>query len=66
MTKTYLTLKPSEQVVASVAGRIFAAYIAAGMVSAGNESEWLQRSLREAIELAKMTDEAITSEGEMS
>lgn len=66
MGKTYLRLKPSEQIVTSSAAQIFAAYIGAGLVREGSESEWIERSVREAIEIARLTDAAVTSDNELS
>ena len=66
MDKVYLTLKPSERVVARSAAGIFAAYISVGLVRDGSESEWIERSVREAIEIARLSDSLITSDDEMS
>jgi len=66
MDKIYLRLRPSEQVVTRCAADIFAAYIAAGLVRDGSETEWIERSVREAIEIARLADEWITSDDEMS
>ena len=65
MEKTYLSLRPSEQVVATAASHIFSAYIASGLVREGNEEEWMQRSVREAIRIAELADESITSDNEL-
>ncbi len=66
MDRVYLTLKPSEQVVTRAAADIFSAYIAAGLVREGSESEWIERSVREAIEIAKLADDLIVGDDEMS
>lgn len=66
MDKVYLRLRPSEQVVTRCAADIFAAYIGAGLVREGSETEWIARSVREAIEIARLADEWITSDNEMS
>jgi hypothetical protein len=65
MSRTYLTLHPSEQTGTAAAAQIFAAYVLSGRVPEGSEREWLARSVREAIEIAKLTDELVKSEGEM-
>jgi hypothetical protein len=52
-------------VVVQVAGHIYAAYIAAGRVAQGDEEQWMQRSIREAIRLATETDQAVISDGEI-
>ena len=62
---TQMRLQPSESVVAHVASRIYAAYVASGRVTSGEESNWIQRSIDQAIELCLATDEAVASDGEM-
>ena len=66
MTKTYLSLKPSEIAVTQAAATIFAAYISTGLVREGSEDEWMKRAVHEAVRIAKLTDTAITSDDEMS
>ena len=65
MPKPKLSLQPSESVVTHVAGDIYAAYIAAGRVTDGQEEKWMQRSIAEAIKIAQMTDEAVLSDSEL-
>ena len=65
MVKPSLSLQPSEAVVAQMAAHIFAAYIAVGRVKDGHEPEWMRRSIGEAFQIARLTDEAIRSDGEM-
>ena len=65
MSKPKLTLHPSEAVVAQSAAYIYAAYIASNRVPEGQEQKWMQRSIAEAYQIAKMTDDAIQSDGEM-
>ena len=65
MSRTYLSLKPSEMTVAAAAANIFAAYISAGLVREGSEDEWMKRAVREAVRIAKLTDSAVTSDDEM-
>ena len=64
-SKPTLNLQPSEAVVAQAAGAIYAAYIAAGRVPDGKAEEFMQRSIQEAFQIAKMTDEAIQSDTEL-
>ncbi len=64
MTRTYLSLKPSEMVVANSAATIFAAYIAVGLVREGSEDEWMKRAVQEAVRIAKLADAAVTSDDE--
>lgn len=65
MSKPKISLQPSEAVVAQIAGAIYAAHIAAGQVVPGKEHEWIDRSIRDAIQIARKTDEAVHSDGEM-
>lgn len=64
MPKPDITLEPSKGVVAQMAARIYAAYIARGAVSEGEESQWMQRSIREAVRIARTVDASIESEDE--
>lgn len=66
MTTHYITLKPSEQAVLGAAATIYAGYTSANKVPEGEETTWLQRSLNEAISLAKLTDESIRADGEFN
>ncbi|MCI0461876.1 MAG: hypothetical protein L0Z62_33410 [Gemmataceae bacterium] len=65
MARPKLSLQPSEAVVAQSAAYIYAAYVASGRVPEGREQEWMQRAIREAFLIARMTDEAIQSDTEM-
>ena len=65
MAKPYISLQPSEPVITTAAAQIYSAYIVAGRVSEGSEAEWMERSIREAIRIAKTTDAAVTSDNEM-
>jgi hypothetical protein len=64
MAKSYLKLQQSEAVVVQAAAQIYAAYIATGRVADGQESEFLEKSIRAAIRIAKTTDETIVSDEE--
>ena len=64
MAKSYIVLKPSEQAILSAAATIYAGYASARMVPDGKEANWLRRSLKEAIQLAKATDESVQADGE--
>ena len=66
MARPKLTLHPSEAVVAQSAAYIYAAYLSSGRVPEGKEQQWMQRSIREAYQIARMTDDAIQSDSEMS
>lgn len=63
--KPYLTLQPSEMVVVQSAANIYAAYVAIGRVEEGREREWMDRSIREAIRIARVTDETIQADAEL-
>ncbi len=66
MAKIKLSLQPSEAVVAQCASSIYAAYLMAGRVPVGKEDDWIERSIRDAIEIARLSDEAIQSDSEMA
>lgn len=66
MTKIYLSLTTTEQAVARCAAEIFSAYIRSGQVVPGEEAQWIERSVREAVQIAQATDELLTSDDEMS
>ncbi len=65
MEKPYLKLEFSEGIVVQVAGQIYAAYIAAGRVTEGTEKEWMNRSIREALRIARTVDESLQSDSEL-
>ena len=65
MSKPYVTLKPTEQVILQSSSTIYAGYVVAGRVPEGSEKEWLRRSLSEAIALARLTDASIMADGEL-
>ncbi|MEE2641085.1 MAG: hypothetical protein VX768_10705 [Planctomycetota bacterium] len=61
----HIKLQHSESVVLHAASRIYAAYISSGQVVAGEEDQWMARSIREAIKLAVATDDAVVSDDEV-
>ena len=63
--KPSLSLQPSEAVVVQAAAAIYAAYITAGKVEKGREKEWMQRSIDEAMWIARTTDDGVRSDGEL-
>jgi hypothetical protein len=65
MQKTSLSLQPSEAVVVRAAAAIYAAYITTGRVADGKEQEWMQRAIKEALWIARTTDDMIHSDNEM-
>ena len=66
MSKIYLSLTATERAVTRCAADIFSAYIRSGQVGPGEESQWIARSVSEAIQIAQATDERLTSDDEMS
>lgn len=64
MSKLNLSLRPSESAVFRAAANIYAAYITSGQVSQGEEDQWMQKALRDAVRLAQATDKLIVSDGE--
>jgi hypothetical protein len=63
--KQYLKLEVSEGIVVQVAGQIYSAYIAAGRVTEDSEKEWMNRSVREALRIARVVDDTVQSDGEL-
>jgi len=61
----HLKLQHSESVVVQAAAQIYAAYIATGRVPEGEEARWMERSIREAIRIARATDAAVVSDEEV-
>ncbi len=61
----YLKLEQTEGVVTQVAGQIYAANISVGKVSEGTEGEWMVRSIREAIRIARTVDDSIQADAEI-
>ncbi|MGZ8921103.1 MAG: hypothetical protein ACXW3L_08970 [Limisphaerales bacterium] len=65
MQRTKISFQASESAVFTVAGQIYSAYIANGKITPGEERKWMERSLREAIQLAKLTEEQVQSDSEL-
>lgn len=63
--RTYLTLQNTEGFIVQAAANIYSAYIMAGKIEDGQESAWMKKSIKEAIMIARTTDEAVVAEGEM-
>lgn len=66
MSKPVLSLQPSEGIVVQSAAQIYAAYLVAGRVKEGSEKEWLRRSIQEALLIARVVDESVQSDKELS
>ena len=63
--KTRITLQPTETAIFKAAAAIYAAYQSAGRVSDGQEQTWMDRALREALQLAQLTDTRVQSDSEL-
>ena len=66
MSKTALNLQDSEAVVVQTAGTIFAAFVRDGQVSQETEAELIGRSVKIAIRIAKLVDENVRSDQEVT
>lgn len=60
----YLSLQHGETAVANMASRIFAAYLMKGEVNDANTAEYIRRSTRIALDIAKHADDICKSDGE--
>jgi len=60
-----LALEPNEMAVLQAASRIFAALVVAGRLDDENGDELVELSVRMAVALARESDRAIESEGEV-
>ena len=65
MAKPSLNLQPSEAALFRAATDLYAAYLIAGRVPAGQEKEWMGRAVQDAFTLARMADDAVISDTEM-
>lgn len=66
MAKPILSLQQSEGIAVQAAATIYAAYIAAGRVPEGKETDAMRRAIREAVWIARATDEAVQSDSELA
>lgn len=65
MEKSYFNLSTTESAVVQAAAQIYAAHITAGHVTDGAEASWIQRSVHDAILIARATDDAVVSNEEV-
>jgi hypothetical protein len=56
MQKTKVSLQGSERVVFQVAGNIYSTFLSHGKVPEGEERKWMERALRESLQLAQLTE----------
>lgn len=62
--ENYLSLQPSESVIASMASCIFAAYVQKGEVGDDNIDHYVKKSTHIALKIAHYTDSVSKSDGE--
>ena len=62
MAKTDITLEPSKGVISEMAAHIYSAYIIRGEMNAGEEDQFMERSIREALRIAKTVDRSVETE----
>ena len=60
--KPEITLEPSKGVISEMAARIYSAYIVHGEVRDGEETKWMERSIREAVRIAKTVEASIETD----
>jgi hypothetical protein len=65
MDKPFLSLQPSESALLAAAAHIFSAYIVSGHVTGGNESDMMDRSVAEALKMARRIEEMVQSDTEL-
>jgi hypothetical protein len=65
MGKPYIALQPSEGIIVQAAATIYAGYLTAGRVPEGSESDWIARSIKDAIRIAQTTDDNVQSDAEV-
>jgi len=65
MTKPGVTLQPSKGVLTQAAAQIYSAYVVAGCCKADETEEWLKKSIREAIAIARTIDASVVSDKEL-
>ena len=65
MNKVKVSLQASEGLVFQAASRIYAGFVAAGKVTEGHEHQWMERAIRDAIQLAQTTEKMVQSDSEL-
>ncbi|MDB4756120.1 hypothetical protein OAG51_03615 [Pirellulaceae bacterium] len=61
----HLKLQHSESIVIGAAAQIYSSYISLGKVGDDDTAVWIDRSVKEAIQLALAADDAIISDDEV-
>ncbi|MEM7284519.1 MAG: hypothetical protein AAF438_23215 [Pseudomonadota bacterium] len=64
--KTYLLMQPTEMEVFQAASRIYSAIIQSSSVESFDKASAMERAVKEAIELAQLTDDLVQSDGELN
>jgi predicted transcriptional regulator len=62
--ENFLSLQPSESIIASMASRIFAAYVQKGEVDDANVDHYIRKATHIALKIANYTDSVSKSDGE--
>lgn len=64
--KERLSLQPSEAHVLGAAAQIYAAYLISGRVPTGDEQQWAERAVEDALHMALRCDARIQSDDEVA
>jgi hypothetical protein len=65
VSKPRVQLEPSEQTITQAAATLLAAYIVSGKMKDGEERHFLERSVREAIQMARLVDACVAADSEV-
>ena len=65
MSKPDVTLQPSKGIITQAAAQIYAAYVTAGRLQNDDADQWIKRSIREAITIARVVDASVQSDEEL-
>ena len=65
MNKPYLALQPTEAVLVQSAAQILSAYIITGQCTPDNEDEYLKKAIKQAVRIARITDESVQADKEV-
>ena len=65
MSKPDVTLQPSKGIITQAAAQIYAAYITADRLQNDDADQWIKRSIREAIMIARTVDASVQSDEEL-
>lgn len=62
--QVYLELQPSEMAIFRAASSIYSAYVSSGQVLPGEENTYMQKAIREAIQIAYAVERHVQSDDE--